>query len=388
MVQKPKKRSNKGVQIKSIKEHMQEDVVLDDVDQEAELLTALGEAVGEDGFRFLAQVYQLEEQRSGQPVETWLYEFEAFPDNIEAVRPTLLDKYGTGTYRVRIRKVGPGYNKLFRNVTYSLKRPPGPPATLTAAPATTEIDKVLLAIAAQGQMMTEAIKAMMNAQSAPRSSMAELVEGVKALREISGTDTATKPAAASSIKDALELAREFRDYGGEQREQGWMDVVAKAIDSPIVHELLAARGAPGAPAAAGASAIAPAPAQVPAGLAGEQARFAGAIIGQLVQMAQSGTVSSDQAADWCHENVPPKLLREVAGNDIFFEQVKKATPAIGENLSFFTALRATLKADFEDLDKNARDESAQPEVDASGQRERNPGNDEADAPGAAGSKKG
>lgn len=392
-----KKSTPKGLRIQAVEQLESHDDDVVEITAEERLRAALG--VSEEGFTYDAKVWQLGEKKStGQQTETFLFDFQATPENMGQLQKKVLEIYRDGEYRVRIRKNGPGVSTIFYQEDFSVKAPPGPPGYLMSPPAAAAAapssnDAIAAAIVRQGEMFTAALKEIA-AANRPQSSMGELIAGVRELRALSG-DSAAPADPMAQMKTMFEFAKEFREYGGEQREAGWMELLGEALKSPMVADFLSSRGMTAAAAApAPVAAIAgptprpdePAPA-ASAGLQGAQAQLAGAIIGQLVEFAKSGTVSSDQAADWCHDNVPPVLLRQVAMNDIFFEQIKKLTPAVVEQISYFTALRATLRADFEDMD-NERAESTKPGDHAAGGDQRNPGDDENHAPDAAPGEKG
>lgn len=284
----------------------------------------------------------------------------------------LRDTYGAGTYRIRIRRRDRAGDNRWAQIyqsDFSVKRAPGAPPlipplpTPAAAPAATNDTALLLqAIKTQGEQFIAALKELQRVDRP--TPIGELIEGVKSLQALSAP-AAPAGSPVESMKAMLEFMREF---GSEQREQGWMDIAAKAIESPLLQDLFTRKPGGAATAALPAPASSspetstrPAAAAVPAGLSGVQAQFAGAIIGQLVEFAKSGTMSSEMAADWCHEQVPPTLIKTVAMNDIFFKQIQDMAPGVSAHLPWFNALRATLREDILEAEREARGEDDAPE---------------------------
>ena len=114
----------------------------------------------EDGVQYLIRVQLLEQRPAGQPLEHYL--FQTDDANLEALWDKLRDEYGTGTYRIRIRKSGPGFSQQVGQIDRAIKsfRVPTVAAPATPpAPASADLGAtVTAALERQQQLFLQAIE--------------------------------------------------------------------------------------------------------------------------------------------------------------------------------------------------------------------------------------
>ncbi len=316
-----------------------------------------------DGTSIRITVFKLQPKRDGgNPIEVQLFTAQR-EDLEEGLWDRLRDGYGSGTYRVRVRRRVPGQREtIARQIDRTVMMRPGmpepgalplPQGSAAQAPAATPpgdigalISTALTsALDRQAQMFTQVLDRALPRQQG--GSMKEIVETLAALDQLRGNK---EPAPAQNpmefVKMGMELVRD-----AAPGEKGLADIATSFLQSPImdkVADIFAQRGAqPAATAAApqGPTTVAPRaipqPQQPPPPAA--QAYLL-ELIEQVAAFAeQSPQPDIADVADFVDDNAPPAMVRALAFDDALFEQVA-LHPLVMKHRGFFVALRADLAA--------------------------------------------
>jgi hypothetical protein len=267
-----------------------------------------------------------------------IYLFECGPDEVAGLKDRLRDVYGTGTYRIRIRKLQAGHPPtLFRVITYRVEALPKPATGAALAPG----GGLELAIAQAFERQNAMLGQVLERVAAPPRS-----DGLSGLKEIGAlfavfmdmqktlSATSSSGPAKSETADPMKIFREgmdfAREYGGQEREAGAIDLAMKFLESPIAEQFLGARGT----AAAAVASAAPGPPAPP--------NPAAAMVEKVLELARQNA-PIDRAADFIFENTPPLLVRQFATADGVLDQIVATRPDILPHVDYVRALRDTIR---------------------------------------------
>jgi hypothetical protein len=299
--------------------------------QEADILASLD--APEEGIEYQIRVFQLENKPNGNARETYLFTCEK--DLLPELWDKLRDTYGTGSYRVRVRRVGNGANYQIHQMDRAVRSLTGIPAAPAAAPATIAQPNAIDARLDRLERLLE------QRAAAPPMDMIQaftLFEKMSArFQPATAAAPATDPKAHMEIfQQGIEFAREL----GAPGETSIADIAGKFLQSgaleKILSPLLAARQVPtlGAPALA-------APAARPAPPPALQALLID-VLNQCGDYAAQG-VDPAEVADFVYESIPMMQIRQLVGDPTMIDQLAIALPVVANNRGFFVALRGELE---------------------------------------------
>lgn len=169
--------------------------------------------------------------------------FDCFQFNhseLDGVADRIREEFGSGFYIVNMIKNG----KLHKKIDYPILAPTA--ATAAAAPSS-DLATVLREMREERRVMFEQLQSALMQGSGtpalPQNPLTLLKDLADVMKQI-----APPPAAQTSFKDMLETMAMFKELMPESRgagETNWMDVLSKAMDSPLLGNILegAAQGA-------------------------------------------------------------------------------------------------------------------------------------------------
>jgi hypothetical protein len=334
------------------------------------------------GVFFETRVYRIKDtaQRKGGDE---IYLFSMQPGEIEKVHDRLRDEYGTGEYRIRVRKVTDEGNQLYHNMTLFVE---ALPKSVTApAAATTQLEGMITtALNRQSELIERLMARPPAAAGGGMADMAAMFNVFALMQKnmlelAGGADRAPATQSANPFelfKQGLEFAREI----GAPGEKGMADIVSDLLKSPILQTMMeratiAPTGASTAPAIAATSSSAPQPGRATTAPNQVQTAYLLEVVNNLVALAAAGKDPGD-AANYMFETVPAGMLRQFATDAAMIDQLALAVPAINNYRGFFAGLRQEIINDM--LAGDDESETGDPNDDPSGVggHARNPQNDE------------
>lgn len=303
--------------------------------QEADILASLD--APEEGVEYQIRVFQLENKANGGNARE-VYLFSCEKEMLPELWDKLRDTYGTGQYRVRVRKMGVGFNYQIHQMDRAVKSLAGipqPPAAQTTQPATqSAVDQRL-----------ERIELALQQRAAPSPAL-DIVQMFGLFEKMSARlAPATAPAAAPALdptsameiwKQGLQFAQEI----GAPAEKGVMDIVASFLQSGVVEKVLSALPTRAPAAAAAHGAPQPQPQQLAAPPVSQQ--YMTELLNQIGSFADQ-RLDPAKAAEFVFENVPMGTIRDLVEDPSMIDQMALAVPVVAKNRGYFVALRSELE---------------------------------------------
>jgi len=301
-------------------------------------------------------------KKKGEAHDGWC--FDCLPGDLPNIRARLLEEFGAGLYRVRVRKDDTLFRAWDMKLLESRK-----PTTARAVPASenSEVVRLLGAALEKQQATMDAIAAKLNAAPAPGpapatdpvASFSAMLVAMKSFQEL-----IPKPAEDIGLKmfeRGMELAQKVAGLGGEKSETGILDIVREAIASPVAQEIARAFvgniGNPPAPVAPmppsrpmhvpGLARVAaprapdmPAPTNAPAASNGMPQQLTEGI-NYLIGQAQAGAQPS-LFTDYVLANVPDHFLDQLSEAPDPFAMLAAAFPQVAPYRAWFGNLIESL----------------------------------------------
>lgn len=286
-------------------------------------------------------------------------------DQIDGIKERCLEEFGTGTYRIAIRKEG-RYIKDFR---FAVEKVASPGRTMhTPAPAhgdSSVIERLLTHMAEQERRLVALIDARTNAPASdPYEQMSKMATVMAQLR--GNTTETTAGATANAFIDAVNkgiaLGKELGAVNGAAPSTGLLDIINSLAQNPVVGDALkmileraAAGGAP-APVPAGQmvrvnGARPPAP---PAGALPHTPAPAGPVdhakaldtelrqkIAWLIEKAVNGA-NPELYAELLLDDLTPALSQMIIKTPNILDQLAIAIPEIAPHRAWFDLVVAAM----------------------------------------------
>jgi hypothetical protein len=288
----------------------------------------------------------------------------------------LRDKYGTGTYRVRVYDG----NRIKRSFVYAVESLARPALTAQSS----ELGAMVEAMKQQHATMVSLVDRLtVSAPVDPMASLERMTAVMVNMRQLQG-EPAERESSLSVFVQGIEAAAKFGSAGGG--ETSFLDLVKSFIESPVVKDVLgnlAGRVQPQAPAAAGQ----PAPqlvshAAVPAAAdtSNDQVQAFLQNVTYLVSRAANGS-EPGLYAEWLLDNVDEANVRELVARKNAIDELVAAVPMVGPHRVWFARLLEDVKFSLEQFDAQ-EGANVRPEVPANVDSRRS-GGDQGNAGGDA-----
>lgn len=299
---------------------------------------------------WLVRVTQPADPKKGERQEGWL--FDCAPEDLETIRRRLLEEYGAGLYRVRVRRD----NVMFSAFDVRIIVPPNyrAPAARGAAPANGEQSELVRMLAATLEKQNEkidAIAAKLTASAPPAGN------GVRAwLEEMKlFQDMLPKPAAdqgLSMFEKGMAFAEKIVDArNGNSGDTNLFDLAREFIASPAAREIAAGLVGGARVAPAGATILPPQPITRTAPAAPRLAAASPDMSAQLTEginylVAQAGAgAQPDLFADYVIGLVPPAMLDAMEAAPDPFAMLQQSFPQVAPHRLWFEGLLKSLYED-------------------------------------------
>lgn len=324
-----------------------------DLNPEARALAAIMAASDGDNAEsvFTVSVVERPDRKKNETEEKWL--FDSSVDELPALRRKLLEIYGGGSYRVRVRKD----DVLFQAWDVTIKAPANyiPPAQMKPA-ATSELSALTTALMTFMERQEQRMTALAEKIAAPPSAgpMAALKDTLAVLADY--TKLMPKAEAAAPAADSLAMFEKGMAFAeriagasaSAAGETGLLDIVREVIRSPMAQQLARSvmagvapqqpapqqrTGPPGPPMRPMAAVAAP-------GQDGGGQRVAD-VIAYLVGQAAAGA-QPNLFTDYVLENVPGALLDQIENMPDAAEALAARFPTTAPYRPWFEALLLTL----------------------------------------------
>lgn len=343
----------------------------DDQDEAEAAILAQFDA-DEENIEWTASIYEV---GTGGEKDGWL--FDCSMGDITGVRQKLLDVYGTGLYRARIRRG----NRLARFLTYRIVAPRlGPQVTTTP-----EINPLAIAVADQGRLLEKLVEKLGETPPVPvQNNPMEMMDIMGRMMETMGRFTPQNQTPAMDPLQLFELFKSGFEMASDKdggSETNILDVVKELIKSPLLKDLTTVPplgtpqiAAPVKQPEAGTAEPKPAsPAPVQAGEVATPLTNDPVVIGVVGYMKgfiEKAEKNSDPGlyTDFILDNVEMGVIAHVVNTPNIADILRASDPGIEKNWAWFADLLTLLQdAVAEEAAEKVADHEAQMSADHEGQ---------------------